>query len=47
MPGTISAEEIGAYLKKRRSVRHFTEDPVPKEKIIGSARYRTVCSIGR
>ena len=25
---------MGFYLKKRRSVRHFTKDPVPKEKIL-------------
>jgi nitroreductase len=30
----IAPEEIGYYLKKRRSVRHFTKDPVPKEKIL-------------
>jgi nitroreductase len=32
--GTISSTAIGFYLKKRRSVRHFTSDPVPKEKIL-------------
>lgn len=32
--GTISPEEIGFYLRKRRSVRHFTRDPVPEEKIL-------------
>ena len=32
--GTISPEDITFYLKKRRSVRHFTRDPVPKEKIL-------------
>lgn len=32
--GTIAPEDIGYYLKKRRSVRHFTKDPVPKEKIL-------------
>jgi nitroreductase len=32
--GTISAEDMGVYLKKRRSVRHFTKDPVPREKIL-------------
>jgi nitroreductase/NAD-dependent dihydropyrimidine dehydrogenase PreA subunit len=32
--GTISPETIGFYLKKRRSVRHFTSDPVPREKIL-------------
>ncbi|MDD1683184.1 MAG: nitroreductase family protein, partial [Methanoregula sp.] len=32
--GTIVSDEMGYYLKKRRSVRHFTKDPVPKEKIL-------------
>ncbi len=32
--GTIASDEMGFYLKKRRSVRHFTKDPVPKEKIL-------------
>jgi len=32
--GTIASEDMGYYLKKRRSVRHFTKDPVPKEKIL-------------
>jgi nitroreductase len=32
--GTIAAEEIGYYLRKRRSIRHFTGDPVKKEKIL-------------
>ena len=32
--GTISPEDMEFYLKKRRSVRHFTKDPVPKEKIL-------------
>ncbi len=32
--GIISPTDIGCYLKKRRSVRHFTKDPVPKEKIL-------------
>jgi len=32
--GTITPEDIGYYLRKRRSVRHFTKDPVPKEKIL-------------
>lgn len=31
---TISPEDIAFYLKKRRSVRHFTRDPVPREKIL-------------
>src|SRR5208337_32119 len=33
--GMISAEDMAFYLKKRRSVRHFTKDPVPKETILG------------
>jgi nitroreductase len=32
--GTIAPEDMGYYLRKRRSVRHFTKDPVPKEKIL-------------
>jgi nitroreductase/NAD-dependent dihydropyrimidine dehydrogenase PreA subunit len=32
--GTIAPEEIGYYLRKRRSVRRFTRDSVPKEKIL-------------
>ena len=32
--GTISPEDMAFYLKKRRSVRHFTKDTVPKEKIL-------------
>ncbi len=32
--GTIAADDMGFYLKKRRSVRHFTKDPVPQEKIL-------------
>jgi nitroreductase/NAD-dependent dihydropyrimidine dehydrogenase PreA subunit len=32
--GTISPGAMAFYLKKRRSVRHFTSDPVPKEKIL-------------
>ena len=32
--GIISAETMEFYLKKRRSIRHFLSDPVPKEKII-------------
>jgi nitroreductase/NAD-dependent dihydropyrimidine dehydrogenase PreA subunit len=31
--GTLSSDAIACYLKKRRSVRHFNRDPVPKEKI--------------
>jgi nitroreductase len=40
--GTISPDDMAFYLKKRRSVRHFTKDPVPKEKIeqvLDIARY--------
>ena len=40
--GTISAEDIGYYLQKRRSVRHFTDEPVSKDdilKILDIARY--------
>jgi nitroreductase/ferredoxin len=40
--GAISSDNIAFYLKKRRSVRHFTKDPVPKEKIeqvLDIARY--------
>ena len=32
--GTIAADDMGYYLRKRRSVRHYTKDPVPKEKIL-------------
>jgi len=32
--GTIAPDDMGYYLRKRRSVRHFTKDPVPKEKIL-------------
>ncbi|MGB7787696.1 nitroreductase family protein [Methanoregula sp.] len=40
--GTIAADDMAYYLKKRRSVRHFTKDPVPREKIgqvLDIARY--------
>ena len=40
--GSISPEDMAFYLKKRRSVRYFKEDPVPKEKIeqvLDIARY--------
>jgi nitroreductase/NAD-dependent dihydropyrimidine dehydrogenase PreA subunit len=40
--GIISPEDMAFYLKKRRSVRYFKEDPVPKEKIeqvLDIARY--------
>lgn len=32
--GSIGSDDLGYYLRKRRSVRHFTIDPVPKEKIL-------------
>jgi len=32
--GTISSEDMAFYLKKRRSIRRFTKDAVPKEKIL-------------
>ena len=32
--GTLSTDDLGYYLKKRRSVRHFTKDPVTKEDIL-------------
>lgn len=32
--GDISTKDIDFYLKKRRSVRNFTKDPVPREKIL-------------
>jgi nitroreductase/NAD-dependent dihydropyrimidine dehydrogenase PreA subunit len=32
--GTILPDDLSFYLKKRRSVRHFTKDPVPREKIL-------------
>ena len=32
--GMLSAVDLSIYLKKRRSVRHFTEKPVQKEKIL-------------
>jgi len=32
--GTIPADDMGYYLRKRRSVRHYTQEPVPKEKIL-------------
>ncbi len=32
--GTIAADDMGYYLKKRRSVRRYIKDPVPKETIL-------------
>jgi nitroreductase/NAD-dependent dihydropyrimidine dehydrogenase PreA subunit len=40
--GAISSDDIAFYLKKRRSVRHFIKDSVPKEtilEILDIARY--------
>lgn len=40
--GTISPIDLGAYLKNRRSVRHFTSEPVSRETvaaILDIARY--------
>jgi len=40
--GSITPDDITFYLKRRRSVRHFTKDPVSKEKIgqvLDIARY--------
>ncbi|MGA2120623.1 MAG: nitroreductase family protein [Methanoregula sp.] len=48
--GTIAPDDMGYYLRKRRSVRHFTKDPVPKEKILevlDIARYAASGSNGQ
>lgn len=40
--GALSPVDLGYYMKKRRSVRHYTEEPVPKETIetiLDIARY--------
>jgi nitroreductase/ferredoxin len=40
--GVVDPEELGVYLKMRRSVRHYTKEPVPKEtvlKVLNIARY--------
>jgi nitroreductase len=40
--GILSPEDLGLYLKKRRSVRHFTKDHVPKDtitRVLDIARY--------
>ncbi|RXE56389.1 nitroreductase [Methanoculleus taiwanensis] len=40
--GALSAEGLGVYLQKRRSVRHYTDDPVSREtilQILDIARY--------
>jgi len=48
--GEISADDIGYYLQKRRSVRHFTDEPVSKDdilKILDIARYAPSGSNGQ
>jgi len=48
--GTLSPEDLGVYLKKRRSVRHFTPEPVDKDiiiKILDVARYAASGSNGQ
>jgi nitroreductase/NAD-dependent dihydropyrimidine dehydrogenase PreA subunit len=48
--GTIAPDDMAYYLKKRRSVRHFTKDPVPKEKIeqvLDIARYAASAGNGQ
>ena len=45
--GTISPEDLGVYLKKRRSVRHFTREPVPREKILQILDIARYASFGR
>ncbi len=32
--GLLSPGDLGIYLKKRRSIRHFTSDPVPRDTIL-------------
>jgi nitroreductase/NAD-dependent dihydropyrimidine dehydrogenase PreA subunit len=48
--GTLDPEEMGYYLKKRRSVRKFTKDPVPKEtilEVLDIARYAASAGNGQ
>jgi nitroreductase/NAD-dependent dihydropyrimidine dehydrogenase PreA subunit len=48
--GTIPPDEIASYMKNRRSVRHFTSDPIPKEKIaevLDIARYAASAGNGQ
>jgi nitroreductase/NAD-dependent dihydropyrimidine dehydrogenase PreA subunit len=48
--GTISPEDIAFYLKKRRSVRHYTREPVSREtilEILDIARYAASGSNGQ
>lgn len=48
--GIVSSEDIGYFLKKRRSARHFTPNPVAKEdilKVLDIARYAPSGSNGQ
>ena len=48
--GSIGPDDMGFYLRKRRSVRHYTDNPVPKEKILellDIARYAASGSNGQ
>ena len=48
--GTISPYDLAFYLRKRRSVRYFTKEPVPKENIEGVldiARYAASAGNGQ
>ncbi len=39
------AEDLAVYLKKRRSVRHFTKDPVPERDDYPVTGYSPVCCL--
>ncbi|MFH0966616.1 MAG: nitroreductase family protein [Methanobacteriota archaeon] len=48
--GTIAPDDIGYYLKKKRSVRRYTKDPIPRETILtilDTARYATSAGNGQ
>jgi nitroreductase/NAD-dependent dihydropyrimidine dehydrogenase PreA subunit len=48
--GTIAPEDVSFYLKKRRSVRHYKREPVPREtilEILDIARYAASGSNGQ
>jgi nitroreductase len=48
--GSLSGDDLEVYLKMRRSVRHYTKDPVPKEtitRILDIARYAASGSNGQ
>lgn len=48
--GSVSGEDLAVYLKKRRSVRHFTIDPVPEKtitRVLDIARYAASGSNGQ